>query len=75
MLTTAFYVCLVLFVTASVAMLALILLQKGRGMHSLLGGSGGDSVLGYRTPAGITWMTAGTFAVFLLLAIALNLLA
>lgn len=63
------------FVASAVFLTLIVLFQRGRGLNSLLGGSGGNSLLGAQTPTALTWMTAGAFGLFLCLAIALNLMS
>ena len=63
------------FVMVAVFMLLLILVQRRSRLSSIFGEGGGHSVGGVHTPAAITWMTAGTFALFLTLAVLLNWLA
>jgi len=72
----AFWLTLVSFVIASFVLIVLVLLQKGRGgVASVLGGSGGNTVFGPKTGDVLTWATSIAFGFFLLLAVALNLLA
>ena len=59
-------------VVVALALLLLVLMQKGRGTTFLLGGHGGHTVLGAKTAEALTWVTAGTFGVFLVLAALLN---
>ncbi len=55
-------------------LIALILLQKNRGsgLSGAFGGAGGHSAFGTKTGDFLTWVTVGTTAAFLLLAILLN---
>ena len=73
-MSVAFAVVAVAFVAVAVVMLALILVQR-RGSVTPLFGGGGHSPLGVHAPAAVVWMTAGAFALFLTLAVVLNLLA
>ena len=57
-----------------VLLLVLVLAQKGRGAGGLLGSGSGHTVLGTKTTEFLTWVTASTFGLFLLLAVVLNLL-
>ena len=66
-----------LFILVCVFMILLILIQKGRGggLASAFGGAGGNTAFGSKTGDVLTWATSIVFGVFLLLAIALSLLA
>jgi len=57
-----------------VLLLVLVLAQKGRGTGGLLGSGSGHTVLGTKATEFLTWVTASTFGLFLLLAVVLNLL-
>ncbi len=69
-----FVVTLVLFVVVGVLLTLTVLIQKGRGV-GLIFGSGGSSVLGPAPTPLLTKVTAGMFLLFLVLAVALNLMA
>src|SRR5687768_14427813 len=77
MLTFSFYTCLVLFILVCLILILLILIQKGRGggLASAFGGAGGNTAFGSKTGDVLTWATSIVFGVFVLLAIALNLIA
>ena len=60
------------FVVVGLILLVLVLAQKGRGAGTFLGGGSGHTVLGTKATEVITWVTASTFALFLLLAVLLN---
>src|SRR6186713_873058 len=66
-----------LFILVCLFMILLILIQKGRGggLASAFGGAGGNTAFGSKTGDVLTWATSIVFGVFLLLAVALNLLA
>ena len=72
-----FYTTIVLFIIVCLFMILLILIQKGRGggLASAFGGAGGNTAFGSKTGDVLTWATSIVFGVFLLLAVALNLLA
>ena len=71
-----FWLPLVLFIFVCFFMILLILIQKGRGggLASAFGGAGGNTAFGSKTGDVLTWATSIVFGIFLLLAIALNLL-
>ena len=71
------YLTLVLFILVCVFLILLILIQKGRGggLASAFGGGGGNTAFGSKTGDVLTWATSIVFGVFLVLGIALNLLA
>src|SRR5438128_10484703 len=72
-----FWIFMVLFLTVSVFLTLLILIQKGRGggLASAFGGSGGNTAFGSKTGDVLTWATSVVFGGFILLAVALNLFA
>ena len=76
MVNVFFYICVSLFVFVCLVMIGLVLLQKGRGggLASAFGGAGGNTAFGSKTGDVLTWATAIVFGVFILLAVALNLL-
>jgi preprotein translocase subunit SecG len=61
----------VLFVLSAVALVLIILIQKGRGggLSSAFGGGGGGGLLGSKTGDFLTWVTIGFVGAFLLLAV------
>ena len=76
-MTPIYYILLTLFLVLSLFLVLLVLLQKGRGggLASAFGGVGGNTAFGAKTGDVLTWATSVVFAVFILLAIGLNLLA
>lgn len=77
MLNFFFYSLLVLFLVLCIFLVLLILIQKGRGggLTSAFGGAGGHTAFGAKTGDVLTWATSIVFGLFLVMAIALNLLA
>src|SRR3954466_7650265 len=71
------YVSLILFILVCIFLILLVLIQKGRGggLASAFGGMGGNTAVGAKTGDGRPWGTSIVFGIFILLAIALNLLA
>src|SRR5437868_3509833 len=72
-----FWITLVLFMTVCIFMILLVLIQKGRGggLASAFGGAGGNTAFGSKTGDVLTWATSVVFGIFILLAVAANLLA
>jgi preprotein translocase subunit SecG len=72
-----FYLTMVLFILVCLFLILLVLIQKGRGggLASAFGGMGGNTAFGSKTGDVLTWATSVVFGVFLVLAVALNLLA
>src|SRR5215213_8391126 len=72
-----FYTTFILFMFVCLILVLLILIQKGRGggLASAFGGGGGNTAFGSKTGDVLTWATSVVFGIFLLLAVALNLLA
>jgi preprotein translocase subunit SecG len=77
MLDFFFYLTMVLFLVVCGFLILLVLIQKGRGggLASAFGGAGGNTAFGSKTGDVLTWATSILFGVFLVLAVALNLLA
>lgn len=71
-----FWLCLLVFLVVCLFLILLVLIQKGRGggLASAFGGSGGHTAFGSKTGDVLTWATSIVFGVFVLLAIALNLM-
>ncbi len=65
------------FVFVGLILIMIVLIQRGRGggLASAFGGGGGNTAFGSKTGDVLTWATSVIFGVFLLLAVALNLLA
>ncbi len=61
----------VLFILSAVALVLIILMQKGRGggLSSAFGGGGAGGLLGSKTGDFLTWVTIGFVGAFLLLAV------
>jgi len=72
-----FYATFGVFIFVCLILILLVLIQKGRGggLASAFGGSGGSTAFGTKTGDVLTWATSIVFGVFLLLAIALNLIS
>ena len=77
MLNAAFYTFYALFFILSLILILLVLIQKGRGggLSSAFSGGGGNTAFGSKTGDVLTWATSVVFGVFMILAIALNLIA
>jgi preprotein translocase subunit SecG len=74
-----FWVTTVIFMVISVIMVLIVLVQRpqGGGLAGAFGGAGGagtETVFGGRVGDALTWFTVIAFAVYLSLAIALNLM-
>jgi preprotein translocase subunit SecG len=71
------YLCIIAFIIVCIFLMLVILIQKGRGggLASAFGGAGGNTAFGSKTGDVLTWVTAVVFGIFILLAVALNLLS
>jgi preprotein translocase subunit SecG len=70
-----YYTLLSLLIFVSVLLVLLILIQKGRGggLSGAFGGGGGSAAFGAKTGDVLTWLTSSFFAVFIILAVCLDL--
>jgi preprotein translocase subunit SecG len=77
MINFLFYATMIAFIAVCLFMILLVLVQKGRGggLAAAFGGMGGNTAFGSKTGDVLTWTTAVVFGIFVLLAVALNLLA
>ena len=66
-----------IFIFVCVILILVVLIQKGRGggLSSAFGGSGGNTAFGAKTGDVLTWATSIIFALFVILAAVLNLIA
>lgn len=73
------YITIFIFIFVALLLILMILIQKGRGggLSSAFGGGGGGGTTAFGTKTGdvLTWATSIVFGIFILLAIALNLLS
>ncbi len=77
-MNTWFFILTIVFILVSSGMILIILVQRpsGGGLAGAFGGAGGggtDTVFGGRVGDALTWATVCLFAVYLLIAVALNL--
>jgi preprotein translocase subunit SecG len=65
-----------IFLFVCVMMILLVLIQKGRGggLSGAFGGGGGNTAFGAKTGDVLTWATSIVFALFVILAVVLNLI-
>jgi preprotein translocase subunit SecG len=78
MINVSFYIVMVMFLFICVVLTLLVLIQKGRGgglSSAFGGGGGGNTAFGAKTGDVLTWATSIVFALFVMLAIVLNLLS
>lgn len=77
MLNFSFYLTMAIFCVVCTFMILLVLIQKGRGggLTGAFGGAGANTAFGSKTGDVLTWATSIVFGVFLILAVALNLMA
>jgi preprotein translocase subunit SecG len=73
----AYWIFMILFLFICGILILLVLIQKGRGggLSSAFGGAGGNTAFGAKTGDVLTWATSVVFAIFIVLAIVLNLVA
>lgn len=76
-MTIALYIGIALLVLVALVLVLLVLIQKGRGggIASAFGGAGANTAFGSKTGDVLTWATSVVFGIFLLLSIALTLIA
>jgi preprotein translocase subunit SecG len=76
-MTGLLFTTITLFVLVAVILILLVLIQKGRGggLATAFGGGGGNTAFGSKTGDVLTWATSIVFGIFLLLAVALSLVA
>jgi preprotein translocase subunit SecG len=77
MLNFIFYLTIGLFIFVCLFLILIVLIQKGRGggLASAFGGAGGNTAFGSKTGDVLTWATSVVFGIFILLAVALNLIS
>ena len=70
-----YWIFLPLFLFISFLLILIVLIQKGRGggLSGAFGGSGGNTAFGAKTGDVLTWATSVIFALFVILAVVLNL--
>ena len=70
-----YWIFMPLFIFFCVILILLVLVQKGRGggLSSAFGGGGGNTAFGAKTGDVLTWATSIVFALFVVLAVVLNL--
>jgi preprotein translocase subunit SecG len=70
-----YWIFMPLFLFFCFVMILLVLIQKGRGggLSGAFGGGGGNTAFGAKTGDVLTWATSIVFALFVILAVVLNL--
>ena len=70
-----YWIFMPLFLFFCVVLVLLVLIQKGRGggLSGAFGGGGGNTAFGAKTGDVLTWATSVVFAIFVVLAVTLNL--
>jgi preprotein translocase subunit SecG len=70
-----YWIFLPLFLFVSFLLIMVVLIQKGRGggLSGAFGGSGGNTAFGAKTGDVLTWATSIIFALFVVIAVILNL--
>ena len=71
-----YWIFLPIFLFFCFIMILLVLVQKGRGggLSGAFGGAGGNTAFGAKTGDVLTWATSVVFALFVILAVVLNLI-
>ncbi|MGD0140133.1 MAG: preprotein translocase subunit SecG [Tepidisphaeraceae bacterium] len=71
-----YWIFLPIFLFFCFVMIMLVLVQKGRGggLSGAFGGAGGNTAFGAKTGDVLTWATSVVFALFVILAVVLNLI-
>jgi preprotein translocase subunit SecG len=74
-MTVLYWIFMPLFMFLCLIMVLLVLIQKGRGggLAGAFGGAGGNTAFGAKTGDVLTWATSIVFALFVALAVILNL--
>jgi preprotein translocase subunit SecG len=72
-----YWIFMILFLFICGFLILLVLIQKGRGggLSSAFGGAGGNTAFGAKTGDVLTWATSVVFAIFIILAMVLNVVA
>jgi preprotein translocase subunit SecG len=71
------YALLIPFMFVALFLVLVVLIQRGRGggLAGAFGGGGAQTAFGAKTGDVLTWVTAATFGIFLVLCVSLNLTA
>jgi preprotein translocase subunit SecG len=71
-----YWIFLTLFLFVCFILIMVVLIQKGRGggLSGAFGGGGGNTAFGAKTGDVLTWATSVIFALFVILAVVLNLI-